>query len=221
MGAESAALPSTPAFLAIGGAILLVLCGGLFPARRTRPFLAAARFVEGLLGTLVAVILLGMVFLSGLQIILRNFFDSGLLWIDPLLRHLVLLLALTGALLATGLKRHVQINVLGRILRGGARKAGGAITALLAAGISLALAHAALVFFREERAFGEILFLSVPSWVVVGAIPLAFVTMAWRFVWVALLEVAGEAPADGEDAIATGDRGLSDGFPALRREDPS
>jgi len=37
----------------------------------------------------LSLLLCAMILLSCLQIFLRQFFDSGLLWADPLLRHLV------------------------------------------------------------------------------------------------------------------------------------
>jgi tripartite ATP-independent transporter DctM subunit len=46
---------------------------------------------------LLVVLLSTMIVLAGTQIILRNFLDSGFVWIDPLLRVLVLWLGLLGA----------------------------------------------------------------------------------------------------------------------------
>jgi TRAP-type C4-dicarboxylate transport system permease small subunit len=45
---------------------------------------------------LLVVLLSTMIVLAGTQIILRNFLDSGFVWIDPLLRVLVLWLGLLG-----------------------------------------------------------------------------------------------------------------------------
>jgi TRAP-type C4-dicarboxylate transport system permease small subunit len=215
-------LPSARAFLAEGAGLLLVLAGVAHAGRRTRAVQAISRAVESGLRGLVAAVLLGMVFLSALQIVLRNLFDSGLLWIDPLLRHLVLVLALTGALLATRMKRHVQINVLGRLLRGWPRRVVGAAIAAMAGLVSLGLTHAALSLLGDEVAFGETIFLGLPSWVVVALFPVTFGAMAYRFFRLVYLELADEAPASGEDAAVSGDAGLSEEWPTLRpreRED--
>ena len=192
-------LPGAGPFVAGSAAALLVVAAGCF-AVRSVPFVVRLRHeIDRLLGGIVAAILLVMVALSGLQILLRNLFDAGLLWIDPLLRHLTLLLAFAGAIVATGLKRHVQINVLGRLLRGTARRVGGALVAAVSAIICLALTHASLVLLADELAFGETVFLGLPAWVVALVFPLSFALLAFRFFYVSLLEIVGEAPSAGEE----------------------
>jgi TRAP-type C4-dicarboxylate transport system permease small subunit len=157
-----------------------------------------------------------MVLLAGLQIVLRNLFDSGLLWIDPLLRHLVLLLAFAGALLATGAKRHIQINALGRLLTGTASRIAGAVVAVAAGSISLTLAYAALRFFADEIELGGTVFLGLPSGAVVGILPLSFLALAFRFYYLAYAEAAGEAPQPAE-GVAEGDHA---GEPTTAGGDP-
>lgn len=187
-------LPSLGPFAAAAGAVCLATAGACFAARRTRLGVFLRDQFEAMIGALLAANLLAMVFLSGLQILLRNLFDSGLLWIDPVLRHLVLLLALTGAIAATGSKRHVQINVLGRLMRGRAQHVSGAVVAAFAGVVCIMLAHASLLLLSEEIAFPEVAFLDVPSWVIIAALPAAFSVLAWRFAWLVFSEAAGEAP---------------------------
>ena len=50
--------------------------------------------------------------LSTTQIVLRNFFASGLFWADELVRLLVLWLAVAGALAATRDRRHIAIELI-------------------------------------------------------------------------------------------------------------
>lgn len=201
LGGLLGGLPPLGAFLARALPAFLLGAGGLFALRRTRAMTFLRRQLDRLLGGLLAAILLVMVFLSGLQILLRNLFDTGLLWIDPLLRHLVLLLALTGAIVATGVKRHVQINALGRLLRGVARRASGTIVAVASAAICLALAHASLELLRDEIEFSETAFLGIPTWTIVAAFPVAFLVLAYRFSWLVFAEIAGEAPQTPESEI--------------------
>ena len=63
---------------------------------------------------LVAIVLL-MVTMSFLQIILRAF-SIGILWGDIFLRHLVLWVGFIGASLATREEKHINIDVLSRLL---------------------------------------------------------------------------------------------------------
>ena len=193
------AMPGIPGFVAISLPAALILGGIVFALRRT-PFVTWTRAgVHRLLSLLIAALLLAMVILSSLQIALRNFWESGILWIDPLLRHLVLLLAFIGALAATGAKRHVQINVLGRLLRGGWSRVGGAAVALLGMAICLALARASLDLLAEEIPMAEVAFLGVPTSTVIGVFPVSFLGMALRMALLVFEEAAGIAPpSDGE-----------------------
>jgi C4-dicarboxylate transporter, DctQ subunit len=192
----SSELPSAGRFVAQWGAALLVLAGGAFALDRTPVGPRLRRALDRGLEWLIAAILLGMVFLSALQILLRNVFGTGILWIDPLLRHLVLAVAFSGAILATGAKRHVQINVLGRLLRGRAARIGGAAVALLAGLLCTWLTHAALLLLAEELEFGETVFLGLPAWGIALVFPVAFVVMAFQSFHLVFRELAGEAPHD-------------------------
>ena len=71
------------------------------------------RRIEGVLFCLILGI---MIAFSGLQVVLRNFFHTGVLWVDPLVRTLVLWLAVLGALTATSYARHLHIDVVHRSL---------------------------------------------------------------------------------------------------------
>ena len=63
---------------------------------------------------LLFVILIGMILLAGAQIVLRNFFDSGIFWGDELLRLMVLWLTVAGGLAASRIDKHISIAVLDR-----------------------------------------------------------------------------------------------------------
>lgn len=196
-----AGLPGPGRFAGLGFALLLPIAGAVF-ALRSRPFVERSmhvvrRFLEGA----TAALLLAMVVLSGLQILLRNAWESGLLWIDPLLRHFVLLLAFLGALTATGQKRHLQINLLGRLLSGGWSRVVGTFVALAGALVCLELARASLALMAEEIPTGEIAFLSVPTWSVIAVFPVSFLGMAFRLMLLAFEEAAGLAPPTDAEPI--------------------
>jgi len=177
---------------------LLLLAGVCFAARRTKLMTAIRGGLDGFVAFLVAVVLLAMVLLSALQILLRNVFDTGLLWIDPLLRHFVLFIALLGGIVATGQKRHIQISALERFVHGKARRIVGSIAAALAVVICLAIVHAGLLLVRDEISSGERALFGIPSWIIVMAIPAGFLAIAIRFANLIFLELAGEAPSGEE-----------------------
>jgi TRAP-type C4-dicarboxylate transport system permease small subunit len=161
--------------------------------------------LDGLVAFLVAIVLLAMVLLSALQILLRNVFDTGLLWVDPLLRHFVLFIALLGGIVATGQKRHIQISFLERFTHGMTRRIVGGLAAATAVVICLAIVHAGLLLVRDEIASGERALFGIPSWVLILAIPAGFLGIAIRFANLIFLEIAGEAPlGEGMDELGAG-----------------
>ncbi len=194
------ALPGITACVLGGLPALAVLAGGVFALRGTRAVVAVRAGTDRLLGLIVAALLLAMVLLSALQILLRNVWESGILWIDPLLRHFVLLLAFVGALLATGAKRHIQINVLGRLLHGAKARAAGALVAASGSALCLALARASLDLLAEEIPMAEEAFLGVSTAAVIAVFPAAFLGMAFRLALLAFEEAAGLAPAADAEA---------------------
>ena len=132
-------------------------------------------------GVLFCAILAAMILLSGLQVVLRNFFQIGLLWIDPLVRTLLLWVAFRGAFAAAGRARHIRIDVLGRLLSPGAGRTVGRILSFLSAVVCLLLAEGGATYVREEFAYGSAPFLGVPSWTAQSILFWGFLLLAYRF----------------------------------------
>ena len=65
---------------------------------------------------ILALLVLLLVGLSGAQILLRIFFETGLSWADPFLRGLVLWTGMLGALAAVRDERHIALDLLQRYL---------------------------------------------------------------------------------------------------------
>ncbi|MDP2228488.1 MAG: TRAP transporter small permease subunit [Moraxellaceae bacterium] len=138
---------------------------------------------DGLLVGLLTV----MIGIAVTQIVLRNGFDSGLLWGDSFLRVLVLWIGLSGALLATRDQRHISIDLLGRYLPASAARVVAVVNALFAAGISAALAWYTVEFVALEYESGSHAFAQVPTWVCAGVMPVAFSLIALRYLVIAAL----------------------------------
>jgi len=66
---------------------------------------------------LLITLLFSMVALSFSQVVARNFFSAGFLWIDHVLRLEVLWIAFLGAALATAYNQHIKIDFLASIIR--------------------------------------------------------------------------------------------------------
>jgi TRAP-type C4-dicarboxylate transport system permease small subunit len=122
-----------------------------------------------------------MVGLAFLQIFLRIFFATGILWGDPLLRHLVLWIALLGAATATKEGKHINIDVISRVLPDRGKVAIQALTDLFSTFICLLLIQASLKFIRDEFQVATLAFLNIPTWAVAVIFPVAFGLIALRF----------------------------------------
>lgn len=128
------------------------------------------------------VLLLGAtVLLAPLQILLRGAFGTGIAWIDPLLRVLVLWLGLLGALVASRDGRLISIDVMSRILPPRPRAAAGAATSLFTASVSGIVAYHAARFVASELRFGIVAFSGIPAWVLESILPFAFGAIALRY----------------------------------------
>lgn len=61
-------------------------------------------------------VLAGMVVVAFLQIIFREFFDTGVFWANELIRLMVLWLAMVGAVAACRDNRHIRIDLISHLL---------------------------------------------------------------------------------------------------------
>lgn len=133
---------------------------------------------------LLAVLVLILVVLAGSQIVLRDFFHTGISWADPLMRQLVLWTGMLGALAAVRDEKHIALDVLQRFLSPLAQKIARILTFGFAAAICAALAWYSYVMLDIDysSATPSSAFASIPAWIPETILPTAFVLMALRFV---------------------------------------
>ncbi len=135
----------------------------------------------------LVVLLSTMIGFAVAQIVLRNVFDSGITWADPLLRLLVLWVGLAGAMVATRQDHHITINVVTRTLPPRLQLAARIITDLFTCIVSGIIAYHAGRFVLMDREAGIIAFAQVPAWWCELIIPLAFSVIALRYIIFAVL----------------------------------
>jgi len=148
------------------------------------------RFENGL----IAVLVLAMVLLAGAQIVLRNVFETGLSWADPLLRAMVLWTAMLGALAAARDDKHIGLDVLAHFVHGNARRALRIVTLLFAAAISATMAWYGYGLIQLDFGGGNTI-AGIPSWLIEAIIPVGFGLLALRFTLRAFLPPRSDAPA--------------------------
>jgi len=132
---------------------------------------------------LIILILGVMVLLSFLQVIMRNFFDTGILWGDIFLRHLVLWVGFVGASLATREEKHINIDLLTRLIPQRTVPFAKILIDVTSVIVCLVLAKAGWEFVSMEIEANTTVFLNVPSWYFEIIIPVGFALIALRFIF--------------------------------------
>lgn len=128
-----------------------------------------------LAGTLAVLVLLAVV-----QIGLRTLFDSGVLWLEPLLRILVLWIAMLGAMVAARESRHIGLDLASHALPKSLLRATRLLTFGFAACVSALVAWHSLRMVLDEFELGSIAFGVLPVWLAQAILPAAFAVIALR-----------------------------------------
>jgi TRAP-type C4-dicarboxylate transport system permease small subunit len=134
--------------------------------------------IEGYLLTAILVVMIGLAF--G-QVILRNFFDTGITWADAFVRHLVLWVGFIGASVATKEDGHLAMDLVSRFLPDWLRKPTAMFVHAASAFVCACLTHAAYKFFLAEKESSALLMPGVPNYWAVSIIPIGFALMTLRF----------------------------------------
>jgi len=128
------------------------------------------------------VLLFTMISLSFGQVIARNIFQTGFMWVDEVLRIEVLWVAFLGAGLAAEYNRHIKIDVLSHIMGGGrGSRILDTSAQVFALVVCLALFHASCLYIQSEARFPACnLIEGIPDWVFRLVIPYFFLAMSIR-----------------------------------------
>jgi TRAP-type C4-dicarboxylate transport system permease small subunit len=146
-------------------------------ARRIELLVGAVRWLED---ALLVALLGSLTLVASAQILLRNLFDAGFIWGDPLLRVLVLWVGLLGAMVASRDDNHISVDVLSEVLPSRAQSAARAFTSLCSAGISSLVAYHAARFVLMDFEAGVSAFARLPAWPFESILPFAFGVIALR-----------------------------------------
>ena len=105
----------------------------------------------------------------------------GFIWGESLLRHLVLWLAILGAMVATRHDRHINVEIASKFLpirlKTGIRIFTDAFTAVICG----LICYAGIELVKSEMGAGDIAFGKVPSWTMEAIIPIGFAVISLRY----------------------------------------
>jgi TRAP-type C4-dicarboxylate transport system permease small subunit len=154
----------------------------------------ALRWLDRIETGLIALLVLAMVLLAGAQILLRDLFETGLTWVDPLLRAMVLWAAMLGALAAARDDKHIGLDLLTHFVHGRTRLVLRAVSLAFAACVSAALAWFGVGLVQLDYGAGAAT-AGIPNWLLEAIVPLGFALLALRFALRAFAPPHGATPA--------------------------
>ena len=141
--------------------------------------------IESVLGRIealaVTILLSLMILFSFTQVLLRNFFNDGILWADIFVRQLVLWVGFLGASLAVREGKHISIDFLPNVLPKSWGKYIRFAVNLTAGIVSGFLTVAAWRFVQFEMEGQATLFLDIPVWAFQLILPYSFGVISARF----------------------------------------
>ncbi|MEE4162900.1 MAG: TRAP transporter small permease [Woeseiaceae bacterium] len=122
-----------------------------------------------------------MMLLAVGQIVLREVFDTGVIWTDELVKLIVLWLAMVGSIAAARENRHIRIDLLSHLLPPRGIAVIRIVVDLFAAAVSAVIAWHAYRYLQIEIEFEDTVLVDVPAWIAHVIIPLAFGLISYRF----------------------------------------
>lgn len=146
--------------------------------------------IEKFASSILVASILAILFCSSLSIILR-WFQINLSWIDPFVRHLVLLGTFVGGVIATGRGNHIGIDLISKFLEVKGYEHAKTIVnrvILLSSGLVLIwLIKAGTDFTRVEMEFSKVEFWGIKSGFLVLMIPIGLGLISLRFLTLFIL----------------------------------
>jgi TRAP-type C4-dicarboxylate transport system permease small subunit len=136
------------------------------------------RRVEDSLLVILVLMIIGM---AVTQIVLRNLFDTGIVWGDIMVRILVLWIGMAGAMVASRKGEHISIDILSRYLPHYLRKIISSLVEFATFMVCTAAAFYSVKFVIGEFQYGDMAFAGVPYWLCEAIIPFAFAVIALRY----------------------------------------
>lgn len=144
----------------------------------TDRLLAGIRFIES---GLLVLLLSSMILLAAYQVIARNFFDTGILWGDALVRVLVLWVTFIGATIASRNDEHIRIDLLTRFTGERSSVWLDRFRSLFTAFIAGVFAWYSFEFVRLDYEDGIIAFGAIPAWVCELIMPVGGALISMRY----------------------------------------
>lgn len=139
------------------------------------------KFIHSIENNLVILLLASIIILAITQVMLRNFFDSGIVWGDSLLRILVLWLGLAGAIVASRQGKQLNIDVLSQYVPDRYKTYIKQLNFLFTALVCIIISYYSFEFTWLEYQDGNFALEKIPAWLTISIIPVAFAMMSIKY----------------------------------------
>ena len=141
----------------------------------------AIGFIQRIEEAMLVLLLSSMIGIAAVQVVMRNFFDSGLYWGDSAVRVMVLWLAMLGAMVASRHDQHIRIDIASRFLPEQLKPYVDRLVSLFTCCILVIFAWYSLEFVLIEYEFETPAFGVVPAWICEAIMPFGSTVMAVRY----------------------------------------
>lgn len=149
------------------------------------------RFGRLLENIALVAMLSSMIVLAVGQIVLREVFDTGIIWADELLKLMVLWLAMVGSIAACRDDRHIRIDVLSHLLPDWLVDITRVLVDMFAAVVCAVIAFQAWRYLQIEIEYEDTVLVETPAWIAHVILPLAFALISYRFAVLAIKKFVG------------------------------
>ncbi len=147
---------------------------------------------------LLVFMVLSICMLALMQVILRNFFSFGLLWIDNIIRLSVLWMGIIGASIATSYEKHLSIDIFSRYIPYPYNKYLKSFIDIIAIAVCVILFYASIGYVNMEREAQELIQgTNIPLWIGIIIFPLGMGLITLKFIAKFLQNI--EKNRNGED----------------------
>ncbi len=124
------------------------------------------------------VIVFSLMCLLSMVAIISRWFQMSLLWIDPVIRHLILIICFLGCSLAIGENKNIKIELLSKKIKS---KYVSILSKLICSVTCFILFKGAYEFFQTEMKYGRVELLGLHSSALVSIVPIGFLFLAFRY----------------------------------------
>jgi len=116
------------------------------------------------------------------QIVLREVFDTGIIWADELVRLIVLWLAMMGAVAACREDRHIRIDAITHVFPDRVIDVIRIGVDVFAAAVCGVIAWNAYRYLQIEIEYADTVLVDTPAWIAHVVVPVSFAVMSYRFI---------------------------------------